>query len=99
MNKIEVKINGVPYQTYLDDCGVQRFVGNHIIKRIFRMHDNKPITAIPKELSLNNIWIEQQHGTFTLDEVKEIYRLFEISVCGYEEVFNDDKIENPRWSK
>lgn len=65
------------YATYIDDNGRERFRKNRII-----------IKYIPPQL-LNDISRDRQLGLYTLDEVKELYRLIGYSISGYTDVFAD----------
>lgn len=73
---IPVVIMGRSYDTYLDDYGNQRFVGNRIIKAIAReMQSNYLHATVGKESFMNLDYIHQQHaaGEFSLEELIDLY--------------------------
>lgn len=93
----DIKINGDTYPTIIDEHGTQRFPKNRIVEDLLKEtnHGNAG-----RYLDLNEIW-QRSRGVsgYTADEIKEFYRLIGISICGYADVFPDDKIKNPMWAK
>ena len=83
---MKIKVNGKEYETEMVG-EVQRFKGNRIIQTLLTT----------SSLDMNKIAEFHQIGLFTDEEKRELYRLIGYSVCGYSEIFEDDKIENPMW--
>jgi len=90
-----IKINGVEHATVYTEDGdgnpVQRFPANRTVSALY--------DASAHHVGMNRLWIDQQEGRYTLDEMRELYRLIGYSICGYAEIFEDDEIENPVWEK
>ena len=80
-----VTINGVVHKTIIDEHGTQRFPSNAAIRWIFNH------TMVLNDLRANYPQVD--------DDLRELYRLMGYSICGYEEVFEDDVIENPLWKE
>lgn len=84
------KINGVKYDTVLVDK-VQRFQENRIIR------DLVDAAKDGKKLNLNDIAVRAAQGAYCKAEMHELHRLIGYSVCGFSEVFEDDKIDSSMW--
>ena len=84
------KINRKKYPTVTVDK-VQKFPANSIIRDLVNAarHGVK--------LDLNEIAIRASHGVYCKEEMHELYRLMGYSVNGFEEVFEDDKINSDLW--
>lgn len=87
-----IKINGVEHATIFTENGVQRFPANRVVTAMFD-------ATTDRSGDLNQLWIDQQEGRYTLGEMRELYRLIGYSIAGYAEIFEDDEIENPLWEK
>lgn len=90
--KIKVKISGKEYDTVMVD-GVQRFPQNKIIRDLL-----DHATEYGK-FGMNEIARDTHLKKYSPAERRELYRLVGYSVCGYAEIFEHDKIENPLWKK
>ncbi len=91
---IKVKVNGIYYDTYLDN-GVQRFVKDSLIIYLY---------SIGKIIDLNKMYVDFERGAFKLEDYHRFYAGTGYSVAGFEEIFcqNQDSqtiIENPLWEK
>ena len=76
-------------ETYIDDHGVKRFKPNRVVRYLLDTH---------KGTDLNDIWRMFHGGLFTAEEMKEFYQMINYSVCGYEEVFDEeDGHEGEHW--
>ena len=85
-----ITVNGVEYTTvYTGD--VQRFPENRAISILLN-------TALMHGVGLNQLWIAQQEGHYTIDEMRELYRLIGISIGSYVDTFVHDVVENPAWA-
>lgn len=105
MEYIEVKVNGKPYQTYIDEHKVQRFVPNRAVERF--VDSANEITCGFRELAeglnlydLNRLKRDVFKGEISLQEMIDIYTMIGYSVSGFADVFwdYDVEIENPRWA-
>ncbi len=88
MEKITVKINGIEYQTIVEDR-VQRFVKDHILYYLYEKG----------HINLNQMAKDYQLGCFSLEDYHRFYAGIGYSVGGFEEVFcdTDTTIENQLW--
>jgi len=84
---VEVKINGVPYDTIIDNQGVQRFQKNNLYGYLINSG----------MVDLNELSCAYQNGSFTREEYMEFYRGIGYSVSGFCDIFDDVEIENPLW--
>ena len=96
-DKITIKINGIEFETFIDDDNVQRFPSKNFARYI---GDN---------INLNKLWKDfWEKKLFSLDELQQFYRDMGYSVGGFDEVFGisgtrnfkgkgEVKIENPLW--
>ena len=89
--KILIKINGKPIETKIDENGYQRLPRNHAIDWLCMYS--------PKGPMMNELWKFHAAGGCTKQEMREIYQNIGYSVCGYSEMFPNDKIENPVWEE
>lgn len=85
--KITIKINGKPVETFIDEEGTQRFRNNKIIGYVLRCDK--------KFFSFEKMWNMANAGLFDSNDLRLIYQNNGYDMCGYEELFPDDKIENP----
>jgi hypothetical protein len=85
-------INRKRYATVLVD-NVQRFPQNRIIR------DLLDAAQAGQKLDLNGIAIRAANGAYCKEEMRELYRLIGYSVCGFSEVFEDDKIGSSMWKR
>ena|SRR3989344_2408868 len=86
---IIVKVGNKPYETVIDDKGVQRFKVN----KLFR-HLNDVM-----RVDLNKLSIYYQRGLFTQEEYLHFYMGLGYSVSGLSGLsfFEDLGIDNPLW--
>ena len=87
---VPIKVNGKEVYTYIDDVGCQRMPLNKIIR--YLTHGNK-------NFDLNEMWRMVDIGMFSLDDARLIYQNNSYTLCGYQEMFPDDVIENPLENK
>jgi len=91
----KVKINGVKYDTVMIGK-VQRFPENQVVRRLLD-------EATKRGYSLNDMWAANEYNrnrrSSAANDMRTLYRLIGISVCGYAEVFGNDEIDNPLWKK
>ena len=92
-DKIMIKIDGKKIQTIIGDDDVQRLPHNKVLGYLVRGQEDG------KTFDLNKLWIMHGHGLFSDEDIRFVYQNIGYSVCGYAEVFEDDKIENPVWDK
>ncbi len=85
---IIIRIDGKPYDTYIDDGGIQRFPRNNLLSYI---SDRGQI--------MNELAAAYGEGKFTIDEYMQFYRDIGYSVGGFGEVFDEVNIENPLWEE
>ncbi len=86
------KINGVKYPTVLvGKPAVQRFPINRVIR------DLVDAAGSGTKLDLTQIAVRAHEGLYSKAEMHELYRLIGYSVCGFSEVFEDDKIDSSMW--
>jgi len=90
-DKIIIKINGKEIETFIDESGFQRLPHNKIIGYLTR-HDKT-------FFDYNELWDMVGEGLFSMDDARLIYQNNGYTVCGYSEIFDKDKIENPLWEK
>lgn len=83
-------INRKRFPTVLVDK-VQRFPANRIIR------DLVDAARDGLKLDLNEIAIRAAKGMYSKEEMHELYRLIGYSVCGFSEVFEDDRIGSSMW--
>jgi hypothetical protein len=92
----KVKINGVEYETVMNDSGVQCFPENKVVNLLYD-------GAKKSGYNLNKLWEEckdfKDRRTRDGVDMRAFYRLIGMSVYGYAEVFEDDEIDNPLWKK
>lgn len=86
---IVVTINGLEYDTYIDERGIQCFPLNRVVSWLVRIPESK----------INKIWDMANAGLFDKEELMELYILIGYSVSGFSEMFPDAKIENPLWEE
>ena len=88
---IEVKIDGVVYQSIIAKNGVQRFSYNKLYRHL----------VDSGQVDLNKLSRDYQEKKFTLKEYMEFYRGLGYSVCGYLDIFRDKikEIEYLEWDK
>ena len=90
-DKVIIKVNGKKVETTIDKDGVQRFPLNRIIG--FVMRNNNDF------FSYNALWEFIKNNMFSIEEARLIYQNNGYSICGYQEIFKDDVIENPLENK
>lgn len=97
--RIDVKIFGRVFPTYIDDYGVQRFVPNQVVEAIID-HEQK-IQTFGHDYILNWISVEYQNGKFSFDDFVSFYTSFGYSVDGFCSLSFMDfiPVENPLWEK
>lgn len=89
---IEVKINGKPYRTVIDENGVQRFAtsqASDVVDWLFQ----------ERRLDLNQLAVDYHEGKFSHQAYMEFYMLLGYSVsgmCGLSWM-EDAEVENPLW--
>jgi hypothetical protein len=88
-DNLEVRINGKPYRTVIDDQGLQRFPVNKLYRHL----------VDTKQIDLQRLAIDYESGRFSKDELMEFYIGIGYSVPGFSEIFKDVEIENPLWDK
>lgn len=90
-DKITILVNGKPYETYIDEDGVQRFPTNTVLDYLFNAG----------RLDLNQLSIEYRHGKFDKDDYMKLNMDLGYSVCGFADLssFEDYEIMNPMWSE
>lgn len=106
MEIIEVKLNGRPYPTHIDEHGVQRFVANEAISLIVGSIVNLYSRVGYREFesyrlfSLNEIAVQYHRGLIPLEDMIGLYTQMGYSVDGFLDLsyFQGLEIENPRWS-
>lgn len=111
MDYIEVKVNGKPYQTYIDERGVQRFVPNKIVRRmldslqdIWMEKGDKFFEDIGLYHPLTRMNVDVHLGKISLQDKIDFYTMIDYSVDGFMDVFWDEEVEgelvveNPLWS-
>ena len=88
-DKITILVNGYPYETYIDEHGVQRFPMNTVIDYLHRAG----------RLDLNQLGVDYHHGRFDKDDYMKLNMDLGYSVCGFAELssFEDYEIINPLW--
>lgn len=93
--KIPVIINGREFQTFLDEGGVQRFVGNSVINRMIDSMGSRD------KMSLNTLAIDFHSGMFSNDEWLDFYTSTNYSVSGFMGLsdFSYLEIQNPLWEE
>lgn len=86
---IVVKIGGKPFETIIDNDGVQRFKVNKLFDRLYKSG----------RIDLNQLAIDYQRGLFTQEEYLHFYLGLGYSVSGFSELsfFEDLEIDNPLW--
>lgn len=89
--KVTIKVNGKAVDTFIGEDGLQRFPNNKIISWITR--GNKEFFSYVK------LWDMVETGLFDVEDARLIYQNNGYSLCGYTEIFPDDKIENPEDKK
>jgi hypothetical protein len=84
---IMVKVGDYPYETYIDENGVQRFRSNSVIRSIV---DKDPYM-------LNDLAISYQEGKFSDKDFLDFYTSFGYSVSGLVDLsrFTHLNVENP----
>lgn len=88
------KINGKKYPTVLvGEPPVQRFPANRIIR------DLVDAAREGRRLDLNEIVVRADRGSYSKEEMHELYRLMGYSVCGFSEVFEDDLVDSSMWKR
>jgi len=93
---IPIKINGVEIMTEIDEHCVQRLPRNKIIDYYICGTYNKERTDLIG-CKLNEIAEKVAYGRFSEEDRRFVYQNIGYSVCGYQECFEDDVIENPLW--
>ena len=83
---VPIKVNGKEVLTHIDDAGQQRMPLNKIIRYL---------TSGNKNFDLNEMWRMVEIGMFSMDEARLIYQNNGYTIGGYQEMFEDDVIENP----
>jgi hypothetical protein len=103
-DKITVKINSVPYETTIDNNGVQRFHRNSVLDYMFyHDHQGNKIDDMDcksvRMLDLNQLSHAYQHGKFSKRDYAELLMATGYSVSGFSELsaFYDWEIDNPLW--
>lgn len=105
METIEITLDGVPYQTYLDDNGVQRFVPNEVVVRLLRNNGelfearNRGQLKGLELYSLNEIAFDYHTGKIPLADLLQFYTMMDYSVSGMMGLsfFEDIEVKNPLW--
>ena len=83
--KVIIRINGKPYETYMDEEGSQRF-------------PQKPLMRwLADRVGMNDIVEYYETGAFSLESLMQLYRDIGYSVDGFAGIFNAAKIENLKW--
>jgi len=90
-DKITILVNGNPYETYIDEHGVQRFPMNTVIGYLFNVGI----------LDLNKLAVDYHNGKFHKDDYMKLNMDLGYSVCGFADLssFEDYEIINPLWSE
>lgn len=97
-NIIVVKINGKDYDTKIDPDGVQRFVGDTLVKYL----------RLCQYIDLNLMYKDFYSGKIALEDYQRFYIMIGYSVAGFDEIFGVSglrnfeeyglaEIENPLW--
>ena len=84
---IKIKIDRKIYHTIIDSKGVQRFPINKLYNHLWETG----------QINLNRLASDYYKGKFTKEEYMEFCRGLGYSVGGFQEIFEDVKIENPLW--
>lgn len=101
--KFEVKVDGRPYQTYIDEHGIQRFVREGLGGKLATLPFAGDLTQVCSEF-LRGFG----EGRYTMQDYQEFNMSLGFSVCGFEDcmdslTLNDDipdtDIENPVWNE
>ncbi len=95
--RIDVKIFGRVFPTYIDERGVQRFVPNQVVDAIInRDHDVK---TRGYDYILNWASVQYQSGKFSFDDFIDFYTSFGYSVSSFCSLSFMDfiPVENPIW--
>ena len=71
-----------PLEPFLDKHNTLRFKGNKVVKFLLTRSSDK------NDVDLNDLWQMYHDGLFSLDDMKVLYKLIGMSLCGYEEVSN-----------
>lgn len=92
-SKETATVNGHVFPTVLvkGTSRVQRFRANKVVR------DLLDAATEGRKLDLNEIWITAQKGSYSRDEMHELYRLIGYSVCGFAEVFPGDRVGSSMW--
>lgn len=90
-DKITIFVNGQPYETYIDEYGVQRFPTNTVIDHLFNAG----------RLDLNQLAADYRNGKFDKDDYMKFNMDLGYSVCGFAELsfFEDYEIIKPLWNE
>lgn len=101
--KIEVKVDGRPYQTHIDEQGIQRFVSLGL---------GGKLASLPFAGDLNQVCVEFirgfRAGRYTMQDYQEFNMSLGYSVSGFADCMSsltlnsgipDTQIENPVWDK
>ena len=90
-DKITILVNGKPYETYIDEHGVQRFPMSTVIDHLFNAG----------RLDLNQLSVDYQNGKFDKDDYMKLNMDLGYSVCGFADLslFEDYEIMNPVWNE
>ena len=89
-----VRVNGVTYETVIDEHGVQRFRINETIRYIMDTQ---------QQVDFNHLMMAYQRGAFPLRDYMEFYMQVGYSVDGFAEIFASEEdspvtIQNPLWA-
>jgi hypothetical protein len=63
--------------------GVKRFKKNKIVSYLLDTGNT----------DLNKLWVMQQNGKFSMEDMEQLYQLIGYSVCGFEDVFSREEDE------
>lgn len=105
MEIIEVKLNGKPYQTHIDEHGVQRFVANKALSNIvhglvglYGRIGYREFEALGL-YGLNELSLDYHRGLIPQQDMIDLYTQMGYSVSGFCDLsyFQDLEIENPLW--
>ena len=85
-----IHINGKPVRTRVDKEGVQRLPKCRTLSAL--------LACGALDLNILARAVKADH-TCTIDVRRWVYLRLGYSVCGYSEIFPEDKIVNPLWNK
>ena len=97
--EITVYLAGKPYETVIDEKGVQRFKGNRIIKDFVDKSVDLHTSQAENVFSLHEVAVKYAHSEYTFEEMLELYTNIGYSVSGFSDIsiFEHLDIFNPAW--